>query len=196
MMIDGVTTDGYLRINEIKNFLYCPRICYYALCLRLDRETDLSRAGIAEEQVTKQRMKRRKHALHAVHVGERYFDVPVVSEHYQLVGKLDEIVSTPQGVYIVDYKDTARDYGYWTLQMLAYKLAVEEVGYNVLGSYVYIIPNRDYHEVAFKPSDYQKLARIFDTLHEMIRSERCPAPVSQIGKCRSCQYIRFCNDVS
>lgn len=29
----------------------------------------------------------------------------------------------------------------------------------------------------------------------MIEDERCPEPIDHIGKCRSCQYVRFCNDI-
>jgi CRISPR/Cas system-associated exonuclease Cas4 (RecB family) len=115
-------TDAYLRINEIKNMIYCPRISYYALCLGLDRETGLSRMGIAAEAEVKGRMRRRKHALHAVVDGERYFDVLLVSHVARLIGRIDELVATDAGVYLVDYKDTERDYGYWRAQLCAYSI--------------------------------------------------------------------------
>jgi CRISPR-associated exonuclease Cas4 len=194
-MTTEINTETYLRINELKNFLYCPRISYYALCLRIDRETDLSRAGIVEEQVTKQRMQRRRQALHAVQDGTRHFDVSVVSHQYQVVGRLDEVVETSAGVYLVDYKDTERDYGYWSLQMLAYRLCMEEAGVNVIGVYIYTIPNRTYHEIQPKSADLRRLTQTLDSLQNMVNTEICPPPVDQIGKCRSCQYARFCNDV-
>src|SRR5579871_6411125 len=80
-------TTHYLRINELKNYTYCPRISFYALCLGIDRETGLSRAGIDAEAETKVRMKRRKQALHSVKEGERHFDVTVYSHTLQLVGR-------------------------------------------------------------------------------------------------------------
>lgn len=194
-MTTDINTDGYLRINELKNFVYCPRISYYALCLRIDRETDLSRTGIVEEQATKKRMQRRKQALHALMEGRRHFDFAVVSHHYRLVGRLDEVIETDEGVYLVDYKDSERDYGYWGLQMLAYSLCMQEAKHKVKGMYIYSIPKRQYHEIQVKATDLRRLQESLAALERILTDERCPPPVSQIGKCRSCQYLRFCNDV-
>jgi CRISPR-associated protein Cas4 len=185
----------YLRINEIKNYLYCARISYYTLCLMLDRETDLSKGGIREEQEAKKAMKRRKHALHAVHDGTRQFDVDVVHHDLRYVGKVDEMVTTSDGVYLIDYKDTDRDYGYWQVQMLGYQLAAQAMGYTVLGCYVYIIPKKDYKSVTFKPKHQQQLTEILSALREMVETERMPESTSNMGKCLSCQYARLCNDV-
>lgn len=195
-MTTEANMETYLRINELKNYLYCPRISFYTLCLRIDRETDLSRAGITEEQVTKHRMQRRRQALHAVKSGTRHFDVPVVSHQFQLVGRLDETVETSEGLYLVDYKDTERDYGYWTLQMLAYQLCMEEAGRRVAGVYIYTIPTRQYHEIhPNQTGDLRRLEGVLQHLRRMVEEEICPPPVDQIGKCRSCQYARFCNDI-
>jgi CRISPR-associated exonuclease Cas4 len=188
-------TDGYLRVNELKNALYCPRISYYTLCLNIDRETDLSKGGIREEQTTKHRMKRRKGALHAVHEGERHFDVALVSHSHKFVGRLDEMVETERGVYLIDYKDAERDYGYRAMQMLAYKVAAEEMGWTVLGCYIYAIPTQTYEEIAFKRAGLAQLEQLLQMLHAMIEGEACPPPAKQLGKCQVCQYARFCNDV-
>jgi len=188
-------TDHYLRINEIKNYLYCPRISFYTLCLHIDRETDLSKGGIRAEQQIKDKMKRRKSALHAVHEGIRQYDVQLVSHRHRMIGRIDEIVETEAGIYLVDYKDTDRDYGYWQTQMAAYVLAAQETGAQVLGSYIYTIPTRKYQIVTIEPRDIQRLTQIIAALHNMTTSEICPPPVTQIGKCQSCQYQNFCADV-
>jgi len=191
-----MTVDpDYLRINEIKNYLYCGRISYYTLCLMLDRTTDLSEGGIREEKEAKQLMKRRKNALHAVHDGTRQFDVDVVHHELRYVGKVDEIVTTQAGIYLVDYKDTDRDYGYWQVQMMGYQLATEAMGYTVLGCYVYIIPKKEYKQVTFKPKHRQQLTDILSALREMVDKERMPEATTNTGKCLSCQYARLCNDV-
>ncbi len=186
--------DGYWRINELKNFLYCPRISYYSLCLGIDRETGLSQLGIQAEQENKQRMKRRKHALHTIHQGQRWFDVQVFNHDLRLVGRLDEVIQTDSGLYLVDYKDTNQDYGYWQVQMAAYRscLASEQA---ILGCYIYIIPSQQYHEITPSAKDTQKLGAILQQLEQMVQHEICPSPIGQLGKCRVCQYARFCNDI-
>lgn len=195
MSNDQSRTDGYLRINELKNAVYCLRIPFYALCWAMDRETTLSRMGIAEEARTKHKMKRRKHALHAVHDGIRHFDVPVVHHDLQLVGRLDEIVETDAGIYLVDYKDTERDYGYWKIQMAAYRGALTAAGETVLGCYVYTIPTQTYHTVKITKRERRKLATLVAQLHDLLASEVCPPPTTHTRKCYGCQYANFCNDI-
>jgi CRISPR-associated protein Cas4 len=190
------TTDDYRRINELKNYLYCPRISYYALCLGLDRETGLSKLGIEAEQAIKGRMKRRQHALHAVVEGERLMNVLVTSHKLRLIGKIDEVVKTADGLYLIDYKDTTQDYGYWHIQMCAYQLCVNEMfDLPVLGCYIYSIPNQQYMELEFTAHTVKKLYQILEALNTMVELEQFPSPTKQMGKCRICQYSRFCNDV-
>ncbi len=189
-------TSGYLRINELKNYLYCSRISFYALCMGIDRETGLSHMGIEAEAEVKTRMKRRKHALHTVVAGKRILDVTLVSHVHRLIGKIDEVVETPEGAYLIDYKDTDRDYGYWKIQMCAYQLCAAESWIRpVQGCYVYSLPTQQYYPVEVNSHDYQGLERALHEIESMIREERCPPPTSQPGKCRVCQYARFCNDV-
>ena len=189
-------TAEYWRINELKNFLYCPRISYYTLCLRLDRETGLSRMGIEAEANTKDRMRRRKHALHAVVDGRRHLDVTVTSHDLRLVGKIDEVVETDDGVYLVDYKDTDKDFGYWRVQMCAYQRCAKELwSIPVLGCTIYSIPTQTYHAVKLNKKDNVKLERILEQLSETVNDERFPRPPKTAGKCRVCQYACFCNDV-
>lgn len=188
-------TSLYTRINEIKNYLYCPRISFYALCLRIDRETDLSLGGIAAEKDTKHLMKRRKNALHTVHNGIRHFDALLESHRHRFLGRIDEIVETNEGVYLVDYKDTSHDYGYWLMQMTAYRLAALENGMSVLGCYVYIIPDQVFRPISPTLANERRLIALIKSIEEMVLSERCPPAIDKIGKCRSCQYIRICGDI-
>jgi CRISPR-associated exonuclease Cas4 len=194
-MVETQDTHFYWRINEIKNAIYCSRIPYYALCLGLDRDTAVSRIGIEAEQDTKNRMRRRKHALHAVHDGTRYFDFEVTQHTLRLVGRLDEVIKVETGVYLVDYKDTDEDHGYWHLQMAAYRLAARSNGMTVLGSYVYTIPDQTYHELTLTRQHEQRLHEILRQLEEMVKHETTPPPTKHHKKCLTCQYRRFCNDV-
>lgn len=194
--IDPNNTDYYWRVNELKNMLYCPRISFYTLCLGIDRETGHSKVGIQAEAETKRKMRRRKHALHAVVEGERHFDVAVVNHELRLVGKLDEVVVTSDGLYLVDYKDTDKDYGYWRVQMTAYRLCLHSmIDLPILDAFVYAIPSQQYIQVKSTRRDEKKLNNLLDVLGTMVNTEQCPPPTAKQGKCRSCQYQRFCNDI-
>lgn len=193
---ETMDTSDYWRINEIKNMLYCPRISFYALVMGLDRITGAATVGIEAEEDVRRKMQRRRGALHAVVSGERRFSMPVVSHQWRLVGRLDEMVVTEQGVYLVDYKDSDHDYGYWEIQMAAYQLCVEEKGdLPVLGCSIYTIPTRQYHAIAPGARAQRVLEKTLQMLQTMAETQLCPPPTSQAGKCRSCQYRRFCNDV-
>lgn len=189
-------TQHYLRINELKNYIYCPRISFYTLCLRLDRETGLSRSGIEMETETKVRMKRRLHALHRVKSGQRHFDQIVISHTLQVIGRLDEIVETPEGLYLIDYKDAVSDHGYWEIQMGAYWIcSLECFGRKVLGQYVYDIGSQSYKSIQVTERTKIKVHTTIEAIHNMIKREVCPPPTNQVGKCNVCQYLRFCNDI-
>lgn len=189
-------TSGFLRINELKNYLYCPRISFYSLCMDMDRITRLAELGIEAETDTKRRMRRRKHALHSVAEGVRHFSVTLWSESYRIIGQVDEIVETAGGVYLVDYKDTDKDYGYWQLQMAAYMAcAVECISLPVVGCRIYTISDMTYHTVDVTAAVRKRLDRTLVAVRELVASEICPPPAKAKGKCRSCQYRRFCNDV-
>ena len=153
-------------------------------------------SGIESEKATKQKMKRRKHALHAIHEGLRHFDVPVVLDDYALIGQIDEIIETDKGCYIVDYKDTDQDYGYWKIQLYAYQVGIEAQGQQVLGCYIYTIPNQSYRLVKMTQREAKTLKTITQALQQMIDTESCPAPTAHEQKCHTCQYARFCNDVT
>jgi len=192
----ALTTDHYLRINELKNYTYCPRITFYELCLDLNRTTRLAELGVEAEKETKGRMKRRKHALHAVTSGLRHLDVTVVSHVYRLIGKIDEVVETAEGLHLVDYKDTDRDYGYWKIQMQGYALcAAETLGRPILGTHIYVIPTQTYQAIRLTAREIRKLTDVAAEINSMVAQEICPAPTPHAGKCRTCQYRRFCNDV-
>lgn len=192
-----MNTDHYLRINEIKNYLYCPRISFYALCWQLDRDTAVARMGIENEAAVKKQMKRRKHALHAVHQGQRHFDVEIMEHSLRIIGRLDEVIETAEGLYLVDYKDTSQDYGYWKIQMAAYRLAIRSsTTLPILGTYIYTIPDQTYKEVKLGKHEEEQVSTIVTALHGMIASETCPAPTPHSRKCHTCQYQRFCNDVT
>lgn len=195
-MIPPSETEHYLRINEIKNYVYCPRIPFYTLILHLDRATALSQAGIEAEQTAKHKMKRRKHALHQVQQGERLFDLWVFHHDLQIVGQVDEVVTTTAGIYLVDYKDTDQDYGYWKLQLCAYQLAAEAMGKTVLGCYIYTIPDQTYHDIKITRREHNKLHTIIQAVHSLLEQPICPAPTPHTRKCLTCQYRRFCNDRS
>jgi CRISPR-associated protein Cas4 len=188
--------DHYLRINEIKNYLYCARTAFYTLCMGLDRQTSLMQIGMEQEEATKQRMKRRKHALHAIHDGaERHFSIPIYHDGLRIVGQLDEAVQVPDGLYLVDYKDQQQDMGYWRVQMLAYRLCVQSMGQTVLGCYVYTLGDQTYHEIKPTKRDEKKLRDTITALWGLIEQDVCPPPTTKHAKCRSCRYLRFCNDI-
>ncbi len=191
-----VETDFYLRINELKNFVYCPRTTFYELCLHLNLTTASAEMGQEAEREVKEKLRRRKQALHTVVEGERRFDVTVFSHKHRLVGKIDELVLAADGIHIVEYKDTPTDYGYWKMQLMGYRLCVEE-SYErpVVGCWVYIIPEKRYQPITLSKRDMKKLEDTRQFILQMIEAERCPPPVKQRGKCYSCQYRRFCNDI-
>lgn len=189
-------TDRYLRVNDLKSYVYCPRIAFYTLCLRLNCSTPSSRLGAQAEIEVKEKIKRRVRALHTVVEGERQLNIMVFSHTLHLVGRIDEVVQTANGIHLIDYKDTDHDHGYWKMQMQGYVICAEEtLGQPVLGAWLYIIPDQTYQPVTLTAQDRCDLEATLAAIRTMVERETCPPPTPHAGKCRVCPSRRFCNDV-
>ena len=61
--------------------------------------------------------------------------------------------------------------------------------------FVYYVGARRTAAVAITPSVRAYTRRLLREMREIIASQRMPAATRQAGRCRDCEYRRFCNDV-
>ena len=197
-MVEQILVDAPFRISDLKQWVYCPRVLYYAMCLPKIRPTTYKmKAGIEAGRDEEGREARRSLRPYGLDSGRREFDVPLSSSRYGLRGKADMViwVDSPAEVILVDYKLSEIGGEHFKLQLMAYGLLLEEMsGVPAKRGFIYFIPKRRAEEVKFTPSLREKLLLTLESMHRMLHTEIMPIPTPHRNKCLACEFRRFCND--
>jgi CRISPR-associated exonuclease Cas4 len=189
------------RVTDLKQWTYCPRVLYYAICLPTIRPTTYKmEAGIEAGQTETGREERRSLQLYGLEKGRREFDVTLSSSRYGLRGTADLIIwidGPPPGEFVVvDYKLSSTAGEHFKLQLMAYALLVEEMsGRTAKCGFIYFIPRRRSERVQLTHRLREKLLLTLDSMHRMLHTEVMPEPTPNRNRCLACEFRRFCNDV-
>jgi len=187
-----------IRVTDLKQWAYCPRVFYFQHCLPDVRPTTFKmRAGVEAGRSEVGREERRSLRAYGIAAGEREFDVAVKSARLGLRGEVDMVIVAPDGeVMPVDYK-LARIAGpHFQLQVAVYGILLEETrGATVRRGFVYSIPLRRAEEVKVDQRLRTRALQAVEAMQRVIVRETMPAPAKNRGKCVACEFRRFCNDV-
>lgn len=187
-----------LRVSDLKQYYYCPRVVFYQYVLPVERKTTYKMEKGKEVQEEIERLEsRRKLKRYGLEKGVRKFNVWLASERIGLSGKLDMVIETESEIYPVDFKYTkGRPYKNHVYQLGGYALLIEEAyGKNVEKGFVYLIQQQD--AVIYEINKQMK-EECLETLEEiklMINTEKFPDPPSQRTKCTECEYKNYCRDI-
>ncbi len=188
-----------LRVVDLKQWAYCPRILYYYYCLPDVRPlTYKMRAGQEAGVAEAGREERRSLRTYGLAEGEREFDVPVESRRWGLRGQVDMVVTVAgTGEIIpVDYKFTRHAGTHFELQVAVYGLLLEEQrGVRVQRGFIYLIQQRRAEEVRIDARMRRKAEQAVAAMYQIAAGEAMPNPPTNRGKCAACEFRRFCNDV-
>lgn len=188
-------------VTDLKQYLYCPRIVYYAYCLpRVRPVTAKMEAGIEAQSGEESREQRRSLRTYGLQQGERRFDVPLESARLGLRGRLDMVIHVPEPdgeVIPVEYKNSTRQPElHWVLQLTAYgEMLAESSPLPVRRGFFYFIPTRRVQEITFTPARRAKLGQTIDVMRRTVESETMPPPPKSRRPCLTCEFRRFCNDL-
>ncbi len=188
-----------VRVSELKQWVYCPRIFYYYRCLPGIRpQTYKMHAGIEAGQSEAGREERRSLRPYGLATGEREFDVPVRSERLGLRGEIDMVITVAgTGELVpVDYKLSRLAGPHFRLQVAVYGMLLEEVrGVSVQRGFLYEIPLRRAEEIKIDRRLRTQAERAIQGMQVISEKETMPEPVKNRHKCVTCEFRRFCNDV-
>lgn len=188
-----------LRVSDLKQYLYCPRIIYFTYVAPVRRKlTHKMEHGKQEHAELDRLEKRRKLVEYGLDQGERRFHVPLYSERLGLRGELDLLVISPKGHFPVEYKYTsgpaALNHKY---QLAAYALLVEEsFGVPVRRGFIYLIQGKRLREVEVTPNVREHLRRTLGAIRNLVALERMPALSRSYHRCRDCEYRKYCGDTT
>lgn len=187
-----------LRVNDLKQYAYCPRIVFYQYVLPVEKvSTYKMEAGKAQETRLDVLEKRRKLTRYGLAEGQRRFHVWLISKRLGLSGKLDLLIETAAGRYPVDFKFTSGGVrANHRMQLGAYALLVEDViGGSVERGFIYLIPEQDAEEVPITDGLKQEVQDALQAIRAMISDERLPPPTPHRARCAECEYRNYCGDV-
>lgn len=200
-MLDKAEVDAPFRVTDLKQWVYCPRILFYALCWPDVRPTTFKmEAGADAGKAEEGREERRSLRSYGLQEGRREFNVSVSSERYGLRGLVDMVVWVEQAgaeeVIPVDYKLSRVPGPHFQLQVMAYGLLLEEEsGIPARRGFLYEIPLRKAEKIMLNGRLRDTLLRSLDGMHRMLHTELMPAATPQRNKCLACEFRRFCNDI-
>lgn len=188
-----------IRVIDLKQYVYCPRILYYQTVLPAVRPlTYKMEAGIIAHQVEEGREKRRSLKCYGLKDGECTFNVPLFSAELGLSGILDMLIETETELIPVDYKQSKKAGKHFKLQLMAYGRLLELThpsGKPVQRGFLYLIPQRQATAVPFTRPLRQQLEKAMTVLHHIIWQQQMPPPPASAAPCVDCEFRRFCNDV-
>jgi CRISPR-associated exonuclease Cas4 len=191
--------EAPFRVTDLKQWVYCPRILYYAVCLPDVRPvTYKMQAGVEAGRDEEGREARRSLRAYGLEEGRREFNVPLVFDRLGLRGVVDMVIwlDDKGEVIPVDYKLSEIAGTHFKLQLAAYGLMLEEAsGLTARRGFLYFIPRRKAEEVPLDKRMRDRLAATLDAMHRVLRYEIMPDPTPQRAKCVACEFRRFCNDV-
>jgi CRISPR-associated exonuclease Cas4 len=191
-----------LRVTDLKQYEYCPRVVYYAYCLPGIRPTTYKmNAGIAAQEKVTDLEERRGLRTYGVSSGERRFYVHVQSQRLGCTGQIDMVIDSDDGgrrrLIPVDFKLSRKEPGrHFRLQLACYGMMLEEMWQIPAPvGYIYLIPSRSAVQVELTTRLRGDAERALAAIRREILAERMPEPTPRRSRCVDCEFRRFCNDV-
>jgi len=197
--MEAIDLQAPFRVTDLKQWVYCPRVLYYHLCLPNVRPvTYKMKAGTEAGQAEEGREARRSLRSYGLKEGRREFEVPLLSSTLGLRGKPDMVIWLDElrEVIPADYKLSEIAGEHFKLQIVAYGVMLEEIsGYTAKRGFLYSIPQRKAEEVKIDKRARDKLQTALTEMHRVLRYELMPEATPNRNKCLACEFRRFCNDV-
>ena len=187
-----------LAVSDVRQHVYCPRIPYFRLGLRLPHRfvTGAMQEGILEHRRTEDLEHRRSLRAYGLADGERLFDVHLRSERLGLGGRLDMVIRRASEVIPVEFKNSCGPLGlHHKYQLTAYALLAEEhFGRPVRRCFVYFIPLKRAQAVEITPATRAYTRRVLDEIRRAVAGERMPPGTRVLARCHVCEFLPYCND--
>jgi CRISPR-associated exonuclease Cas4 len=187
-----------LRVNDLKQFEYCPRIVFYNTVMPVERKNTVKmQRGKDEEFKLDALEKRRTLKRYQLGAGERHFHVWLESANLGLSGKLDLLIISPQGLFPVDFKYTrGRPHRNHVFQLAGYALLVEEkFQTRVETGFIYLAPIQEIVAINLAQQLKERTLAILSEMREMIRDRILPPPTAVRSRCEECEFRNYCGDI-
>jgi CRISPR-associated exonuclease Cas4 len=194
-----------ITVTDVKQYLYCPRIIYFDHVLHVPKPPDvkLDTGKEKHEEITGKE-KRRKGGIFydpELDQAEKLFKVSLESSTLGLRGVLDYLIKTDRELIPVDYKFGCSHNGAVHLnhkyQLAAYALLVEEsFNTTVRRGYVHYSKDRLNARIDMSDEVRRRTLKMTSEVRRIIDDEIEPSSTKNMGRCRDCEYRRYCDGSS
>lgn len=194
--------DGWLvRVTDLKQYAYCPRVVYYQYCLPGVRPmTFKMRQGIEAQDRVEELEKRRSLREYGLKEGERHFNIALTSLRLGCTAQIDLVVAYGAGnkrtLLPVDFKMSRHEPGrHFMLQLACYGMMLEEAWQAPAPEgVIYLIPVKRAIHIKLNKRLRRDAEAVLAAIRETVTVERMPPPTPHRGRCVDCEFRRFCND--
>jgi len=187
-----------LTVSDLRQQVYCPRIPYFRLGLRLPHRfiTGAMQEGIIEHQRTSDLEQRRTLRAYGIEDGVRYFDVQMHAPQVALSGRVDMVILRQREAIPVEFKNSQAGIGVnHRCQLAAYAMLAEgHFGKPVRRAFVYFIPLKQALPQEITPAMRAYARRALHAIRAAVGMERMPDGTRVLGRCRVCEFLPYCND--
>jgi len=188
-----------LRVSDIKQYIYCPRIIYFYYVLPIPRRvTKKMEYGRLEHIEIMQLEKRRKLNAYGILEGSRDFQVSLQSSRLGLNGLLDMTITTSMGeIYPVEFKHSISKRGlHQKYQLAAYAMLLEETSLKpVRYGFIYLIPTKTIVPMEITVSMREHVKKVLSAIRKIIANERIPGYIRSRIRCTDCEFKNYCADL-
>jgi CRISPR-associated exonuclease Cas4 len=190
--------DIELKVSDLKQFHYCPRIVFYEYVLPVEKKITykMEKGKSAQEEIEKLES-RRKLKKFGIKEGKRIFNIWIESKKWLLSGKVDMVIETEEEIFPVDFKYTkGKPFKNHLFQLGGYALILEDFYKRpVEKGFVYLIPQKDAIIYELDRSLKEECIKTLREIRLMIFYEKFPDAPLQRVKCADCEYRNYCRDV-
>lgn len=187
-----------VRVSDLRQYTYCPRIVYYSTCLPDVRPvTYTMAAGQRAHHEESGREQRRSLRAYGLRDGERLFDLHLEDAELGLRGQVDMVVVRADEVIPVEYKHSpGRLHHGMLLQLAAYGLLLARRFAKPAqrGFFYYILARRS-RMIPLDEALFTEALQTANAIRTLAVHEQMPPPPRNRRRCQICEFARFCNDV-
>lgn len=187
-----------LRVNDLKQWVYCPRIVFFSYVMPVDKQSTFKMAhGHKAEEAIDQLEKRRKLTEFGLAEGKRRFHFWCNSESLGLSGKLDLLIDSTEGLFPVDFKfSESQVHENHIVQLAGYALLLEERFQKLIEhGFIFLIPREEIVPVPLTSERKLAVRSMIETIRQTIKREAMPEPTEVRARCENCEYGNYCGDI-
>jgi CRISPR-associated exonuclease Cas4 len=187
-----------LRVNDLKQWDYCPRIVFYNTVMPVTRKSTIKMERGKEIEIKLDALEaRRTLRRYRLAEGERRFHVWLNSPVLGMSGKLDLLIVTPEACYPVDFKYTRdRPRRNHIMQLAAYALLVEDaMRVPVPMAFVYLTPSDQLIRINVTERLKELVLARLASIRQMVQEAILPEPTPARARCEECEFRNYCGDI-